>query len=67
MDGMLEDHQKDVQEFTDQSQKAKDPDLKQWATKTLPIQHKHLERAQQIDASLNKGKTARPASGADSP
>jgi putative membrane protein len=67
MDGMLEDHQKDVQEFTDQSQKAKDPDLKQWATKTLPILQKHLEKAQQIDASLNKAKTARPASGADSP
>jgi len=42
MDGMLEDHQKDVQEFTDQSQKAKDPDLKQWASKTLPILQKHL-------------------------
>jgi putative membrane protein len=67
MDSMLEDHQKDVQEFTDQSQKAKDPDLKQWAAKTLPILQKHLEKAQQIDASLNKGKTARPASGADSP
>lgn len=66
MDGMLEDHQKDVQEFTDQSQKAKDPDLKQWATKTLPILQKHLEKAQQINARLNKGKVARSTSGADS-
>lgn len=63
MDGMLEDHQKDVQEFTDQSQKAKDPDLKQWATKTLPILQKHLEKAQQIDARLNQGKSTRPAPG----
>jgi putative membrane protein len=61
MDGMLEDHQKDVQEFTDQSQKAKDPDLKQWASKTLPILQKHLEKAQQIDARLNQGKATRPA------
>lgn len=66
MDGMLEDHQKDVQEFTDQSQKSTDQDLKQWAIKTLPILQKHLEKAQQIDARLNKGKSARSASGGDS-
>src|SRR6478672_12588417 len=63
MDSMIEDHQKDVQEFTDQSQKAKDPDLKQWASKTLPILQKHLEKAQQIDARLNQGKATRPAPG----
>ncbi len=55
MDSMVEDHQKDVQEFTDQSQNAKDPDVKQWASKTLPILQKHLEKAQQIDARLSKG------------
>ena len=54
MDGMVEDHQKDVQEFTDKSQTAKDPDVKQWAGKTLPTLQKHLEKAQQIDAKLNK-------------
>jgi putative membrane protein len=58
MDGMVEDHQKDVQEFTDKSQTAKDPDVKQWAGKTLPILQKHLEKAQQVDARLNKGKSA---------
>jgi putative membrane protein len=63
MDSMLEDHQKDVQEFTDASQKAQDPDVKQWASKTLPILQKHLEKAQQIDARLNQGKTTRPAPG----
>lgn len=61
MDIMLEDHQKDVEEFTDQSQKAKDPDLKQWVINTLPILRKHLEKAQQIDARLNQGKATRPA------
>jgi putative membrane protein len=66
MDGMLEDHQKDVQEFTDQSQKAKDPDVKQWVSKTLPILQKHLEKAQQIDARLNKGKAAGSASDGNS-
>ena len=58
MDGMVEDHQKDVQEFTDKSQNAKDPDVKQWASKTLPTLQKHLEKAQQIDAKLNKGKAS---------
>jgi putative membrane protein len=66
MDGIVEDHQKDVQEFTDQLQKAKDPDVKQWASKTLPTLQKHLEKAQQIDAKLNKGKAAGSAPGGDS-
>jgi putative membrane protein len=66
MDGMVEDHQKDVQDFTDQSEKAKDPDVKQWAGKTLPTLQKHLEKAQQIDAKLNKGKAATSAQGGDS-
>jgi putative membrane protein len=66
MDNMVEDHQKDVQEFTDQSQKAKDPDVKQWASKTLPTLQKHLEKAQQIDAKLNKGKVAGSAPSGDS-
>ncbi|HEY5030021.1 MAG TPA: DUF4142 domain-containing protein [Candidatus Angelobacter sp.] len=66
MDGMVEDHQKDVQDFTDQSEKAKDPDVKQWAGKTLPTLQKHLEKAQQIDAKLNKGKASTSAPGGDS-
>jgi putative membrane protein len=58
MNGMVEDHQKDVQEFTDESQNAKDPAVKEWASKTLPVLQKHLQKAQQIDAKLNKGKTS---------
>jgi putative membrane protein len=66
MAGMVEDHQKDVQEFTDQSQNAKDPDVKQWVTKTLPVLQKHLQKAQQIDARLNKGKASGSAPSGDS-
>jgi len=66
MDGMVEDHQKDVQEFTDKSQNAKDPDVKQWAGKTLPTLQKHLEKAQQIDAKLNKGKPSGTSPSGDS-
>jgi putative membrane protein len=66
MDGMVEDHQKDVQEFTDKSQNAKDPDVRQWASKTLPTLQKHLEKAQQIDAKLNKGKPSGTSPSGDS-
>jgi hypothetical protein len=37
--------------------------VKQWAIKTLPVLQKHLEKAQQIDARLNKGKVAKPIPG----
>jgi putative membrane protein len=66
MDSMVKGHQKDVQEFTDKSQSAKDPDVKQWASKTLPTLQKHLEKAQQIDAKLNKGKASGSAPSGDS-
>jgi putative membrane protein len=66
MNSMVEDHQKDVQEFTDKSQTAKDPDVKQWAGKTLPTLQKHLEKAQQIDAKLNKGKAVGSSPSGDS-
>ncbi len=66
MDSMVEDHQKDVQEFTDKSETAKDPDVKQWAGKTLPTLQKHLEKALQIDAKLNKGKAVGSSPSGDS-
>jgi len=66
MNGMVEDHQKDVQEFTNESQNAKDPDVKQWASKTLPVLQKHLQKAEQIDAKLNKGKASGPSPSGDS-
>jgi putative membrane protein len=66
MDSMVEDHQKDVQEFTDKSQTAKDPDVKQWAGKTLPTLQKYLKKAQQIDAKLNKGKAVGSSPSGDS-
>jgi len=56
MDGMVDDHKKDVSEFQDASQNAKDPDVKQWAAKTLPTLQAHLQKAEQIDAKVG-GKT----------
>jgi putative membrane protein len=57
MDGMVQDHQKDVQEFQDATQKLQDPEIKQWATSTLPTLQKHLAKAQQIDSKVNGGNT----------
>jgi putative membrane protein len=57
MDGMVDDHKKDVSEFQDASQNAKDPDVKQWAAKTLPTLQAHLQKAEQIDAKVGGGKT----------
>jgi len=55
MDNMVQDHQKDVQEFQDASQNVQDKDVKQWASKTLPTLQKHLKKAQQIDSKMNAG------------
>jgi putative membrane protein len=57
MDGMVDDHKKDVSEFQDASQNAKDPDVKQWAAKTLPTLQAHLQKAEQIAAKVGGGKT----------
>ena len=56
MAGMVEDHQKDVQEFQDATQKLQDPQIKEWATTTLPTLQKHLDKAKQVDAKVNGGK-----------
>jgi putative membrane protein len=56
MAGMVEDHEKDVQEFQDATQKLQDPEIKQWATTTLPTLQKHLDKAKQVDAKVNGGK-----------
>lgn len=39
---MLKDHEKDVSEFEKQSMKATDPDVKAFASKTLPTLQEHL-------------------------
>ena len=63
MDGMVQDHQKDVQEFQDQSQNAKDPDVKNLAGQILPTLQKHLDKAQQIDSKINGGSSSAKSSG----
>lgn len=46
----IEDHQKDIEKFKTASEKAQDPELKAFASKTLPVLQQHLELARQLNA-----------------
>ena len=48
VDIMAEDHENDVAKFKDVSQNASSPEVRQWASKTLPTLQKHLEKIKEI-------------------
>ena len=48
MTEMVKDHVKDVAKFKEASSTAKDPDLKAWASKTLPTLEEHLTQAKTV-------------------
>jgi putative membrane protein len=48
MSAMVKDHEKDVKEFRKMARDAKDPDVKAWAEKTLPVLEGHLQMARQV-------------------
>lgn len=52
MNDMVKDHEKDVKEFEKASKDVQDPDLKSWASKTLPVIQDHLRMAKQIASKL---------------
>jgi len=52
MDDMVKDHDKDVKEFQEASKKVKDPDLKSWIDKTLPVIQDHDKMAHDIAKKL---------------
>jgi putative membrane protein len=54
MKDMVADHRMDVNEFKKQSERGMDPDLKEFATKTLPTLQKHLQTAESVDAKVKK-------------
>jgi putative membrane protein len=54
---MVADHEKAVKLFTKESTSGKDPELKAFASKTLPTLQHHLQMAQQLpSSSSNMGK-----------
>jgi putative membrane protein len=58
MKHMVSDHKKDISEFKSESNKAKDADLKQFASSTLPTLQEHLNLAQSAEqVAKNEGKT----------
>jgi putative membrane protein len=44
----VKDHEKDIKKFEEASKKAKDPELKAWADKTLPTLRTHLDHAKAV-------------------
>jgi len=50
---MAGDHIQAVSEFETASQKLSDPDLKNFATKTLPTLQKHSKMAQELNDKYN--------------
>lgn len=49
---MVKDHEKDVAHFKKMSEKAKDPEVKAFAEKTLPVLEKHLQHAKDMAQKL---------------
>jgi putative membrane protein len=52
MSDMVKDHEKDAKEFEKASKSVQDPDLKNWATKTLTVVQDHLKMAKDINGKL---------------
>jgi putative membrane protein len=49
---MVKDHKKDVKEFQREAEKAKDPDVKSFASKTLPTLQDHLKQIEDIQTQV---------------
>ena len=52
IDAMVADHKKTVALFEAESQNGNDPEIKAFATKTLPVLRKHLEVVTALDAKI---------------
>ena len=52
MHDMVQDHETDVAEFKREEKTAKDPQLKDWVSSTLPTLEDHLAEAKKVAASI---------------
>jgi len=58
MANMVRDHKKDVAEFKRETESAKDPDVKNFATSTLPTLEDHLKQAQSLAPAKSERSSA---------
>lgn len=54
---MLQDHEKDVKEFEKQSTRGGDPELRAFATRTLPTLQEHLQMVRQLPGNEGRGRS----------
>jgi putative membrane protein len=52
VDDMVKDHEKDVNDFKKEAEKANDEDLKKWCAQTLPTLEEHLKMIKDIQAKM---------------
>jgi len=63
MDDMVKDHKKDVKDFEKASKSAKDPEVKSFASQTLPTLQEHLKMAQAAQKTAKDEKKSSKGSG----
>ena len=59
MQAMVKDHRMDVNEFRHESTSGRDPDVKQFAAKTLPTLEDHLKQAQDANRAVGTSGTVK--------
>jgi putative membrane protein len=52
MSMMVDDHEEDIRKFEDAAKNGRDPDIRAFAAKTLPVLRKHLDAAKKIKKGL---------------
>jgi putative membrane protein len=57
MQDMLKDHKTDIAAFEKESTSGKDPDVKQFASQTLPTLKDHLKQAETVTPKLTTSTT----------
>lgn len=63
MKHMVKDHEDAVSDFQKQSTRAKDPDIRAFASKTLPTLQEHLQMARDIESKVRGGSNPNNTSG----
>jgi putative membrane protein len=56
---MVDDHERDVKEVEKASRDVKDPELRAWASRTLPILQEHLRLARGLEATTTSAAKAK--------